>query len=167
MRQFYLQEGYADFQVTSANAELAQGQEEFFLTFNIIEGPRYKVGEIAIDSKLRGFDGAVLRDVVTLLPGEFYNADEIQRTVDAMTQDLGDRQYAFVDIDPNIERNVSDRTVDITYNIAESPRVFVERIDIRGNVRTIDKVIRREMRIVEGDPFNRTELARSEQNCGI
>jgi len=163
LRQFYLREGYADFQVTAANAELAKGQEEFYLTFNISEGPRYRVGEVSIDSNLRGFDGAVLRDNITLLPGQNYNADEIQYTIESMTNELGDLQYAFVDIKPDIERNIDERTIDIAYKIAESPRVFVERIDIKGNVRTIDKVIRREMRIVEGDPFNRTKLAKSEQ----
>ncbi len=163
LRQFYLREGYADFQVTAANAELAKGQEEFFLTFNVQEGPRYTVGEVAIDSDLRGFDGAILRDNVTSLPGKHYNADEIQVTIEAMTTKLGDLQYAFVEIQPDIQRNVNDRTIDITYKIAESPRVFVERIDVTGNVRTIDKVIRREMRLVEGDPFNRSKLAKSEQ----
>ena len=163
LRQFYLREGYADFQVTAANAELASGQEKFFLTFNVNEGPRYTIGDVSIDSDLRGFDGNVLRDSVTSLPGAHYNADEIQTTITGMTSELGDLQYAFVDIKPDIQRNVDDRTVDITYKIGESPRVFVERIDIKGNVRTIDKVIRREMRLVEGDPFNRTKLAKSEQ----
>ncbi len=163
LRQFYLKEGYADFQVTAANAELANGQEEFYLTFNVDEGPRYKVNQIAIDSNLRGFDGAGLRDNVSFLPGQWYNADEVDVTVQAMTNALGDKQYAFVDIRPETKRNTNDDSVDITFNIEESPRVFVERIDINGNVRTLDKVIRREMRLVEGDPFNRSKLAKSEQ----
>ena len=163
LRRFYLKEGYADFLVVSANAELAKNQEEFFLTFTVDEGPRYRINAVAIDSNLRGFDGSVLRDSITFLPGQWYNANEIQASIDEMTDVLGDAQYAFVDIDPSTRRNTEDDTVDITFRIGESPRVFVERIDIRGNVRTLDKVIRREMLLVEGDPFNRSKLAKSEQ----
>ena len=163
LRRFYLKEGYADFNIVSANAELAPGQEEFFLTFTVDEGPRYKVGQVAIDSALRGFDGSVLRDDVTFLPGAWYNADEVTATIDQMTNSLGDAQYAFVDIRPGVKRNVDSDTIDITFRIDESPRVFVERIDISGNVRTLDRVIRREMLLAEGDPFNRSKLAKSEQ----
>lgn len=163
LRQFYLKEGYADFQVSSANAELARDQEEFYLTFNIDEGPRYKLGKVAIDSNLRGFDGNNLRDKVTVLPGQWYNADEVQTSVAQMTDALGDQQYAFVDVRPTTTKNIEQDTIDVVFNIGESPRVFVERININGNVRTIDKVIRRELMLVEGDPFNRSKLARSEQ----
>lgn len=163
LRRFYLKEGYADFQVVSANAELAKGQDDFYLTFTVSEGPRYRIGTVAIDSELRGFDGNVLRDSVTFVPGQWYNADEIQSTVNRMTDALGDEQYAFVDIRPAVQRNTAEDMVDVTFKIAESPRVFVERIEIHGNVRTIDKVIRRELLLVEGDPFNKSKLARSEQ----
>ncbi len=163
LRRFYLKEGYADFQVISANAELAKGEKDFYLTFNLEEGDRYKVNTITINSDLRGFDGAVLREDVSFLPGQWYNADEIQNTIDAMTDTLGDRQYAFVDIRPNIKRNAEQDNLDIEFNINESPRVFVERINVNGNLRTIDKVIRREISLSEGDPYSRTKLARSEQ----
>ncbi len=163
LRRFYLKQGYADFQVVSANAELAKSEKDFFLTFNLDEGDRYKISTITINSELRGFDGAVLRDNVTFLPGQWYNADEIQNSIDSMTDSLGDRQYAFVDIRPNIKRNADDDTLDISFNINESPRVFVERINVNGNLRTIDKVIRREISLSEGDPYSRTKLARSEQ----
>lgn len=163
LRRFYLKEGYADFRVITSNAELAADKEDFFLTFTVEEGERYKIGSVGIDSQLRGFDGEVLRDTVTFVPGQWYNADEVQTTVDNMTDKLGDLQYAFVNIRPGVERNIGENTVDIRFNIGESPRVFVERIDVKGNVRTLDKVIRREMLLVEGDPFNRSKLSRSEQ----
>ena len=163
LRQFYRKEGYVDFQVTAANAELAKDQKDFFLTFNINEGPRYRVNSVAIDSNLRGFDGSTIRSEVNVLPGAWYNAEDIQSSVRKMTDALGDQQYAFVEVRPKTERNTDDNTIDVVFQIEESPRVFVERIDIQGNVRTIDKVIRREMLLVEGDPFNRTRLARSEQ----
>ena len=163
LRQFYLKEGYADFLVTSANAELAKNKKEFYLTFNISEGPRYRVGQVAIDSDLRGFDGATIREQVEVLPGQWYDSEKVTTSVTQMTDALGDKQYAFVDVRPVTKQNIEEDTIDITFKIDESPRVFVERIDINGNVRTIDKVIRREMRLVEGDPFNKSKLARSEQ----
>lgn len=163
LRRFYLKEGYADFRVITSNAELAADKEDFFLTFTVEEGERYKVGSVGIDSELRGFDGEVLRETVTFVPGQWYNADEVQTTVDNMTDKLGDLQYAFVNIRPSVERNLDLDTVDIRFNIGESPRVFVERIDVKGNVRTLDKVVRREMLLIEGDPFNRSKLSRSEQ----
>lgn len=163
LRRFYLANGYADFRVVSAVAELSQNKEDFYLTFTVDEGPRYKVGQISIDSSLKGFDANALRQSVKLLPGEWYDADAIESSSNAMTDVLGDMQYAFVDINPDIERHRESQTVDVTFNIGESPRVFVERIEIHGNVRTIDKVIRRELMMAEGDPFNRSKLARSEQ----
>ena len=163
LRRFYLKNGYADFRVVSTNAELSEDKESFYLTFTVEEGARYKVSNIAINSDLRGFDGMPLKDDVTFLPGEWYDADAVQSSVDKMSASLGDKQYAFVDIDPEITRNTAESSLDITFNIGESPRVFVERIDITGNLRTIDKVIRREMLLVEGDPFSRSKLARSEQ----
>lgn len=163
LRRFYLANGYADFRVVSAVAELSQDKEDFYLTFTVDEGARYRVGQIAIDSSLKGFDANVLRESVKLLPGEWYDADMIEASSGAMTDILGDMQYAFVEITPDMQRNRDGQTVDITFNIGESPRVFVERIDIHGNVRTMDKVIRREIGLAEGDPFNRSKLARSEQ----
>lgn len=163
LRQFYFREGYADFRVIAANAELSSDQENFYLTFTIEEGQRYKVGEISIDSDLPGFDSSILVDSISFLPGEWYNAEEVDKSADAMTDRLGDLQYAFVNVRPDYERDRDDLTVDITFRIGESPRVFVERINVHGNVRTLDKVIRREMLLVEGDPFSRTKLARSEQ----
>ncbi|MEM8834036.1 MAG: outer membrane protein assembly factor BamA [Pseudomonadota bacterium] len=164
LRRFYRKEGYADFRVVSANAELAQGEEDFFLTFNVEEGERYAVNTITINSELRGFDGAVLREDATFLPGQWYNADEVQNTIEAMTDSLGDRQYAFVDIRPSIKRNSEEATLDIAFNINESPRVFIEKIDINGNLRTLDRVVRRQITLAEGDPFSRVKLAESEQN---
>lgn len=163
LRRFYLKHGYADFRVVSANAELREGTDNFYVTYTVEEGPRYKIGRIAIDSKLRGFDANALRDSVAILPGEWYDADQVQKSADAMTDTLGDMQYAFMAVRPTVERKRDAETIDLTFEVGESPRVFVERIDIHGNVRTIDKVVRREMMLSEGDPFNRSKLARSEQ----
>jgi len=164
LRRFYLSQGYADFELVSAIAELSKDQEHFFITFTLKEGKRYRVGKIGMDSRIRDFEPAVLKPEVSIDEGDWYNADLIQESVDKITDKLGDLQYAFVNVRPNIERNRENATVDITFQINESPRVFVERINVNGNVRTLDKVVRRELLLVEGDPFNRSKLSRSEQN---
>ena len=163
LRKFYLKEGYADFRLQSAVAELSNDRTHFFVTFTLDEGERYKFGNISISSQLRNFDSAVLNPTIEIATGDWYDADLVQETVDKLTDALGDLQYAFVTVRPDINRNRETRTIDISFNISETPRVFVERIDVKGNVRTLDKVVRREMLLVEGDPFNKSKLSRSEQ----
>ncbi|MCD8570086.1 MAG: outer membrane protein assembly factor BamA [Alphaproteobacteria bacterium] len=163
LRKFYLSQGYADFELISAVAELSEDKDHFYVTFTINEGERYDFGNIGIDSQIRNFDPAPLNEVISIQTGEHYNADEVQSTVDKLTDKLGDLQYAFVDVRPEIKRNRESKTVDVTFSIGETPRVFVERINVNGNQRTLDKVIRREILLSEGDPFNKSRLARSEQ----
>jgi outer membrane protein insertion porin family len=164
LRRFYLAEGYADFALTSAVAELSPDKEDFFITFTMEEGELYKIGKVSIDSRLRDFDPSGLNKLIEISSGDWYNADMVQETVDKLTDALGDLQYAFVAVRPNINRNRQDKTVDIVFEINEAPRVFVEKIDVKGNIRTMDKVVRREILLSEGDPYNRSKLARSEQN---
>ena len=163
LRRFYLSQGYADFRLVSAVAELSNTRDHFFITFTVEEGQRYRVGKIDINSALRNFDTEVLKDTIVPVTGDWYNANYVRESSDAMNDKLGDLQFAFVDVRPDIETRRDEGVVDIVFNINESPRVFVERINISGNVRTLDKVIRREFLLAEGDPFNRSKLARSEQ----
>lgn len=163
LRRFYLSQGYADFNLVNATAELSNERDRFFLTFTVDEGERYKVGAVNLATELRNFDAEELRGDVNVTEGEWYNADYVTESVDRLTDALGDRQYAFADVRPDINRNRDAKTVDVTFNIGESPRVFVERINVNGNLRTLDKVVRREFLLVEGDPFNKSKLARSEQ----
>lgn len=163
LRRFYLSQGYADFNLVSANAELSDERDRFFITFTVDEGTRYKVGSVNLNSALRDFDPELIRSELNIESGEWYNADQVSSGVDALTDALGDRQYAFAEVRPDINRNRGEQTVDITFNIGESPRVFVERINVNGNLRTLDRVVRREFLLVEGDPFNKSKLARSEQ----
>ncbi|HYD64664.1 outer membrane protein assembly factor BamA [Azospirillum sp.] len=163
LRRFYLREGYADFRVVSAVAELTPDRNDFVITFTVDEGERYKFGKIDINSNLKALDPQALRGVLLTREGEWYNAQEVEDTITKLTNAVGDLQYAFVDVRPRINRDREKRIIDITYEIAEGPRVFVERIDVNGNVRTLDKVIRRELLLAEGDPFNTSKLRRSEQ----
>ncbi|HRQ60497.1 MAG TPA: outer membrane protein assembly factor BamA, partial [Alphaproteobacteria bacterium] len=142
----------------------SEDKDHFYVTFTIKEGERYNFGTVGIDSRLRNFDPSQLNEVIAeIKTGDHYNADLVQSTVDKLTDKLGDLQYAFVNVKPDIKRNREAKTVDVTFSIDETPRVFVERININGNQRTLDKVIRREMLLSEGDPFNKSKLARSEQ----
>jgi outer membrane protein insertion porin family len=163
LRKFYLSEGYADFRVVSAVAELTPQRDGFFVTFTIEEGERYRFGKIDLTNAIKDVETEELRPLITVQEGDWYNADQVDKTINALTDALGNRGYAFIEIQPRIKRNADDKTIDVTFDIKEGPRVFVERIDITGNVRTLDKVIRREFRLVEGDAFNTSKLRRSEQ----
>lgn len=163
LRRFYLKRGFADFRVSSAVAELTPSREGFFITYTIDEGERYKFGTSAIDANLRDLKPEDLQPLLISEPGEWYNADQVEDIVQKLTDAVGTKGYAFVDVKPQVNRNRETKTIDITYNIQEGPRVFVERIDISGNVRTLDEVIRREFRLVEGDAFNSAKLRRSRQ----
>lgn len=164
LRRFYLRNGYVDFRVLSAVAELSPDREGFYMTVTVEEGDRYKVNNVNIDTtQLRNVDGDMFKDVVTFKKGDWYSSKEVEKTTDLLTDKLGDMQYAFARIQPNIKRNPETKTVDITFTAQETQRVFVERIDIKGNVRTLDKVVRREMDLMEGDPFSSTKLAKSER----
>ncbi|MDR3515396.1 MAG: outer membrane protein assembly factor BamA [Azospirillaceae bacterium] len=163
LRRFYLAHGYADFRVISAVAELAPDRSEFYITFTIDEGERYKFGKVGIVSKLKDLDVDKLQELVTTEEGDWYNAKDVEDTIAKLTTGAGDQQFAFVDIKPNIVRHREELTLDVNYEIDEGPRVYVERIDINGNLRTLDKVIRREFQLAEGDPFNASRLARSQQ----
>lgn len=161
LRRFYLTNGYADFAVNSAVAELTPNNREFFITFSINEGERYKFGKIEIDARLKDLDSSALQSSIQVEEGDWYDANEIDRTIDRLTEQVGSLGYAFVDIRPRINRDRENKTIDVKYVINEGPRVFVERINIAGNVRTLDKVIRREFQLVEGDAFNASKLRRS------
>ena len=164
LRRYYLRYGYADFRVVSAVAELAPSKSDFFVTFTIEEGERYKFGKIDIVSGLRNLDVDKLREFLTVKEGGWYDADAMETSINNLTDQVGTRGYAFVDIRPRVRRDRDKLTIDVTFDIQEGPRVFVERIDIDGNVRTQDRVIRREMKLVEGDAFNSARLRQSRKN---
>ena len=161
LRRFYLSKGYADFRVVSAVAELAPNREGFFITFTIEEGERYRFGKIDVAAKLRDLSSDQLKSHVKIKNGDWYSADAVENVVLNLTDAVGTLGYAFVDIRPRVKRKKKERVIDITFRVREGPRVFVERIDITGNVRTIDPVIRREMTLVEGDAFNASKMRRA------
>lgn len=163
LRKYYLSEGYADFRVESAVAELSPNRDGFFITFTIHEGERYKFGKVDVTSRFQGLDVATLKSYLTMSEGDWYDADKVDKTVTALSDAVGSLGYAFVDVRPNIRRDRANHTIDITFDIQEGPRVYVERIDISGNTRTLDKVIRREFRLAEGDAFSTAKVRRSQE----
>lgn len=163
LRRFYLSEGYADFRVLSVVAELDDDRSGFIVTFTVDEGPLYTFGEVDLTTTLRDLDVELLRGELQARPGDTYDATAVEADVDTLTDVVGNLGYAFVDIRPRTRRDRENLTIGITYDIQEGPKVFVERIDIEGNTRTLDSVVRREFRLIEGDAFNASKLRRSRQ----
>ncbi len=163
LRRFYLSEGYADFRVGSVVAELAPDREGFYITFTVEEGERYKFGSVDVISGIRNLEPESLREQLTTSVDDWYNAEAVEESVNNLSEAVGNLGFAFVDIRPRVQRDRDQLLINMTYDIQEGPKVFVERIDIEGNIRTLDRVIRREFRLVEGDAFNSAKLRRSRQ----
>nr|WP_299851050.1 outer membrane protein assembly factor BamA [Sphingomonas bacterium] len=162
LRQFYLTQGYADFRVTSAVAELTPDKKDFIITYVVEEGKRYKFGDVTVDSDIRDFDNKKLAASLGIIKGSWYNAKRVEDSVDSLNQAAGLFGYAFTDTNPEFQRDPETLTMSINFHIAQAQRTYVERIDINGNTQTQDKVIRREIRIAEGDAFNSFQVKRSQ-----
>ena len=161
LRQFYLTEGFADFRVVSAVAELTPDKRDFIITYVVEEGERYKFGDVGVESQIRDFDSERMTDNLPMDEGDWYDAKLVEDTVEQLTELAGTFGYAFADVSPQFEPNRETLTMDVNFVLREAPRVYVERIDVNGNTLTQDKVIRREFRIAEGDAFNSLQVKRS------
>ncbi|HUD93739.1 outer membrane protein assembly factor BamA [Sphingobium sp.] len=161
LRQFYLTEGYADFRVISAVAELTPDKQDFIITYVVEEGDRYKFGDVKVESDIRDLSGDSLTRRLPMKKGDWYNAKQVEDTVDTLSETAGLFGYAFADVSPDFNRSKEDLTMGINFRIANAPRVYVERVDINGNTLTQDKVVRREFRLAEGDAFNSFLVKRS------
>jgi outer membrane protein insertion porin family len=161
LRQYYLTEGYADFRVISAVAELTPDKQDFIITYVVEEGDRYKFGDVKVESDIRDLSGDGLTKMLPMKKGDWYNAKQVEDTVDTLSETAGLFGYAFADVSPDFNRSKEDLTMGINFKIANAPRVYVERVDINGNTLTQDKVVRREFRLNEGDAFNSFLVKRS------
>lgn len=164
LRQFYSNQGYANFRVLSAVAELTPDQRDFYITITIDEGEIYNFGEVTVSTEIPDLNPDFLQAILPVQEGDLFQGQLIEDSIDALTFSAGAAGYAFVNIRPLTTRNREDRTVDVEFVIDEGPRVYIERIDISGNTRTLDRVIRRELDIVEGDAFNQVLIDRSRNN---
>ncbi|BBC73631.1 outer membrane protein assembly factor BamA [Altererythrobacter sp. B11] len=161
LRAFYLENGYADFRVVSAVAELTPDKKDFIITYVVEEGDRYKFADVSVESQLRDFDSNVMTRALPMKTGDWYNAKLVEDTVEQLNETAGTFGYAFADVDPQFTPHRDDRTMDVKFVIREAPRVYVESINVNGNTLTQDKVIRREFRIAEGDAFSSLQVKRS------
>ena len=163
LRTFYLSHGYADFQVLDANATLDPASGKYTVTFTLDEGPKYVFGDITVDSSIAGADTQALQRVVKTVKGHTFNADTVQKSLENLSIELARQGFVFAQVRPRGDRDYSTNVIGITYTIDEGPRAYVERIEIRGNTKTRDFVIRREIDVAEGDAFNRVLLDRAER----
>src|SRR5215813_14214488 len=163
LRRFYLRNGFADVRIVSAVGEYDPENKGFIITFTIDEGLQYHFGAVNIQSTVPAVPPESLRYKLRVEAGRVYNADAIEKSVEDSTIEVAKRGYPFAAVRPRGERNVANRTVDVTFVVDEGPHTYIERINIKGNTRTRDYVIRREFDIVEGDAYNRALLDRAER----
>jgi outer membrane protein insertion porin family len=161
LRKFYRNHGFYDFRIVSAVAELAPNKNGFAITFTVDEGPKYHFGKLRVTTDLKRLNGDLLQALLPIREGQLYADERIEKATDGLTYAAGANGFAFVDIRPRYVAHPETRTVDVTFDVAEGPRVYIERIDIVGNNKTLDRVIRREMRVAEGDAYNRVLVDRS------
>jgi outer membrane protein insertion porin family len=163
LRRFYLKHGYADVRILSAGAQYDPQQKGFVVTFVIDEGPQYRFGTVEVRSNVRNVDPSLLRSRLRVSAGGVYNAEAVEKSIEDMTIEASKLGYAFATVRPRGERNFENRTINVVFFVEEGPRVYIERINIRGNTRTRDYVIRREFDIAEGDAYNRALIDRAER----
>jgi len=163
LRRFYLKNGYADVRIVSAVGEYDPARKGFVITFNIDEGGQYRVGTVDVISNVRAIDPALLRSKLKLNSGNVYNADLVEKSVEAITIEAAKRGFAFASVRPRGDRDFQTKTINLAFVVEEGARAYIERININGNTRTRDYVIRREFDIGEGDAYNRALVDRAER----
>ncbi len=154
LRDFYASRGYVDFRITGINAELSQERDGYFVTFNVEEGQQFKVGEVSVTSDLSEVDADLFASRVRLKRGKVYSPALVENEIARLEKLAVNEGLNFVRVEPRVTRNDRDLTLDIEFQLVRGERIFIERIDIEGNTTTLDRVIRRQFEVVEGDPFN-------------
>jgi outer membrane protein insertion porin family len=163
LRRFYLKHGFADVRVISAVSVYDPALKGFIVTYTIEEGDRYKFGKVEIQSNIPVVDPRGLYGRLRALPGAIYNAEAVEKTVENLSIEVARRGYPFALVRPNGDRDLQNRTINVTFTVDDGPRIYIERLNVRGNTRTRDYVIRREFDIGEGDAYNRALIDRAER----
>ncbi|RUW26719.1 MULTISPECIES: outer membrane protein assembly factor BamA [unclassified Mesorhizobium] len=163
LRRFYYNHGYADFQVVSAVGELDEATNKYTVTITVQEGDRYNFGDISVESTIPEVDSKALESVVETHKGDVYNAKDVEDSIVALTEKVAGSGYAFAQVTPRGDRNFENHTISVVYTIDQGTKAYVERIEIRGNDRTRDYVIRREFDVSEGDAFNQVLIQRAKK----
>lgn len=163
LRRFYFNHGYADFQVVSAFGELDEATNQYTITITVDEGQRYTFGDVSVESTIPEVDGATLQSLVETRKGDTYNAKNVEDSIIAITENVAGKGFAFAKVTPRGDRNFENRTINVVYTVDQGAKAYVERIEIRGNERTRDFVIRREFDVSEGDAFNQVLIQRAKK----
>ncbi|MBX3578029.1 MAG: outer membrane protein assembly factor BamA [Rhizobiaceae bacterium] len=163
LRRFYYNRGYADFQVISSFGEMDEATNKYTITFTVEEGERYRFGDVSIENSLEGVDQAALDRLIESRRGDVYSAKDVEDTIIALTEYVAGLGYAFAEVTPRGDRDFETRTIRVVYGIDQGARTYIERIEIRGNTRTRDYVIRREFDVTEGDAFNQILIQRAKR----
>jgi outer membrane protein insertion porin family len=163
LRRFYYNHGYADFQVVSAVGELDDATNKYTVTITVQEGERYTFGDISVESTIPEVDSKALESVVETHKGDVYNAKDVEDSIIALTEKVAGSGYAFAQVTPRGDRNFENHTISVVYTIDQGTKAYIERIEIRGNDRTRDYVIRREFDVSEGDAFNQVLIQRAKK----
>lgn len=163
IRRYYLKNGYADFRILSSEATFDAGRGGYVIIINVSEGQQYRVGDVSVDSRIRDIDADTLRRQVRTGSGDVYNAEAVEKSLQGITTEVSRRGYAFAQVRPSGQRDVNSRTISVAYIVEQGPRVYVDRVNIRGNTRTRDYVIRRELELGEGDAYNKVLIDRAER----
>jgi outer membrane protein insertion porin family len=163
LRQFYYNRGYADFRIVSSDAAFDQATNKYTLTFNIEEGPRYDFGKVSVQSTVEGVGAEQLQPLVRTKEGDVYSAKEVQKSMEAISDQVASAGYPFARVTPRGNRDLNNNTIGVEYLVDQGERAYVERIEIRGNSRTRDYVIRREFDMSEGDAFNQQMITKAKR----
>jgi outer membrane protein insertion porin family len=163
LRRFYLKHGYIDVRILPPTVEFDPGERGFTVKFIIEEGDQFRVGTVDVRSNVRALDPSYVRSRLRVSPGEIFNTEAVEKTVEDMTIEAARQGFAFAQVRPRADRDTQTHTVNVAFTVEEGARVYIEQINIRGNIRTRDYVIRREFDVAEGDPYNRALIARAER----
>ena len=161
LRDFYQSRGYVDFRTTGVNTELSEERDAFFITFNVEEGQQFRFGEVTVSSDMAEVDPLVFEEALRLSAGRVYSPTAVETEISRLERLAIREGLNFVRVEPRVTRNDRDLTLDVEFLLTRGERVFVERIDIEGNTTTLDRVVRRQFRVVEGDPFNPRQIRES------
>ena len=162
LKKYYYDNGYIDFRIISVNSSLVDNRKDFVVNFSLYEGNRYKVSNVSVKSNLRNLQKLDVSDLIEISEGDWYSSIDIDNSIKNISEKASQYGYAFVDVYPIIKKRTG--FIDLTFEIEEGKKIFIDRINIIGNLKTVDKVIRRELELVDGDPFNSVKLRQSERN---
>jgi outer membrane protein insertion porin family len=163
IRRYYLKNGYADFRILSTDVQFDTARGGYVITITVEEGRQYRVADVSVDSRVGGVDPDRLRRQLSTGAGDVYNAEAVERSLTAMTTEVNRQGNPFAQVRPVGQRDPATGTISLGFVVEEGPRVYIERINVRGNTRTRDYVIRRELDLGEGDPYNRVLIDRAER----